>query len=113
MGQKCRISREPTRQAPKEVRGLLLQQTAIFLYAAVPAARSHAHRLAGAAIRHTNRDVRAVEILFAGRDACGLLAAASHGNRECVLAAKQNEYGKHASEDPGIGAGIKIGHTNL
>jgi hypothetical protein len=40
--------------------------------------------------------------------------AAFHRNRQCFLAAKQSErYGQRAREDPGIGAGIKIGRTDL
>ena len=96
------------------MRGLLLQQAAIFLGATVPAARFHAYRLAGAAIRDANRKVRTVGIFFAACDARRLLTAAAHGSGESFLTAEQCEWrSQRAREDSGSDARIKTGHESL
>src|SRR5215471_13413330 len=104
------------RQAPKEVRGgLLFQQTAIFLDAGVTAARSHAYRLAGAAICDANRKERLSGILFAVCNARRLLASASHGDRKSAMAGEQSERcSQRARKHPRIKKPMQIckGHRS-
>ena len=62
---------------------LLLQQAAVFLHSAVPAAGFHAERLPQTAIGDAGRYRAAVGAPVAGRNAGFLLAAAPHGGRDC------------------------------
>jgi len=62
--------------------GLLFQEAAILLDAAVPAASFHAERLPQSAIGDADRNRASVGALVAKCNAGLLLAAASHGGRE-------------------------------
>jgi hypothetical protein len=71
--------------------GLLLQEAAILLDAAVPAASFHAERLPQTAIGDAGRNRAFVEALIADRNAGLLLTAAPHGSRERRVDAEQAE----------------------
>ena len=79
--------------------GLLLQEAAILLDAAVPAASFHAERLPQTAIGDAGRNRASVEALVADRDAGLLLAAAPHGRRERGIDAKQAKANQRCGDE--------------
>jgi hypothetical protein len=79
--------------------GLLLQEAAILLDAAVPAASFHAERLPQTAIGDAGRNRASVEALIADRDACLLLATAPHGSRDRGLDAKHAKANQSCGDE--------------